>query len=112
MCSVAPTMGSLTQSDSIERRHQWMDLGATGPLFRDDGVAPWQHEPFASSSCHCAMDSKFGIVAARDAEQLIDHDFCLAALDRHSPKSTGCDAVRHPVVDILGDADRCAELLV
>src|SRR5262245_23603513 len=109
-------MGSLTskQCISIERRNQWIDLGATGRLFRnDDGVALWRHEPrFSISSCHCAMDSKFGIVAARDAEQLIDDDFRLAALDGHSPKSTGSDAVRHLVVDILGDADRGAELLV
>src|SRR5882762_4483055 len=67
---------------------------------------------FSISSCHCTMDSKFRIVAACDAEQLMDHDFCLAALDGHPPKSAGNDAVRHPFVDVLGDADRGAELLV
>src|SRR5882757_7277129 len=51
---------------------------------------------FSISSCHCTMDSKFRIVAACDAEQLMDHDFCLAALDGHPPKSAGNDAVRHP----------------
>src|ERR1700704_1207633 len=71
-----------------------------------------RHPHFSISSCHCAMDSKFRIVAACDAEQLIDHDLCLAALDGYPPKSTGSDAVRHPFVDILGDADRGAELLV
>jgi hypothetical protein len=50
---------------------------------------------FSISSCHCAMNGKFRIVAARNAEQLIDHDFCLASLDGHPPKNTRNDEVRH-----------------
>ena len=67
---------------------------------------------FSISSCRCAMDGKFRIAAARDAKQLVDHDFCLAALDGHPSESTSNDEVRHLVIFIFGIADRGAELLV
>ena len=42
---------------------------------------------FSISSCHCAMDGKFRIVAAHDAKQLIDHDFYLRPLTDTRPRA-------------------------